>query len=175
MLISLSEIMNLPTGIQKRTAVYEPEQFVRLGVTYPILEKEEVVLEIENLGGRKVKIQAATRVVLAVPCDNCLEEQRVEIPISSEVEIDFNLSEEDRVSDLNETAYIDGYDLDVDRLVYEEILLGFPMKVLCQEDCKGICKVCGANLNQGECGCNRTEPDPRMSVIRDIFNNIKEV
>ena len=63
----------------------------------------------------------------------------------------------------------------VNSLVYEEILLGFPMKVLCQEDCKGICKVCGANLNQGECGCVRTEPDPRMSVIRDIFNNVKEV
>ncbi|MBP3570259.1 MAG: DUF177 domain-containing protein [Lachnospiraceae bacterium] len=175
MLISLSEIMNLPTGVQKRTAAYEPDTFVRLGVTYPILEKEEVKLSIENLGGRKVKIGVETTVVLAVPCDNCLAEQRVEIPISSEVEIDFNMSEEDRVNDLNETAYIDGYDLDVDRLVYEEILLGFPMKVLCQEDCKGICKVCGANLNQGECGCVRTEPDPRMSVIRDIFNNVKEV
>ncbi len=175
MLISLSEIMNLPAGVQKRTAVYEPSTFVRLGVTYPILEKEEVELEIENLGSRKVKIGTETKVVLSVPCDNCLAEQRVEIPVSSEVEIDFNLSAEDRVNDLNETAYIDGYDLDVDRLVYEEILLGFPMKVLCQEDCKGICKVCGANLNQGECGCVRTEPDPRMSVIRDIFNNVKEV
>jgi uncharacterized metal-binding protein YceD (DUF177 family) len=101
--------------------------------------------------------------------------ERFEVGEEVEVEVDFNLSAEDRVNDLNETAYIDGYDLDVDRLVYEEILLGFPMKVLCQEDCKGICKVCGANLNQGECGCVRTEPDPRMSVIRDIFNNVKEV
>ena len=175
MLISLSEIMNLPAGIQKRTSVYEADTFVRLGVTYPILEKEAVKLDIENLGGRKVKIGVETKVVLSVPCDNCLAEQRVEIPVSSEVEVDFNQSEEERIDDLNETAYIDGYDLDVDRLVYEEILLGFPMKVLCQEDCKGICKVWGANLNQGECGCVRTEPDPRMSVIRDIFNNVKEV
>ena len=121
MLISLSEIMNLPAGVQKRTASYEATDFVRCGVTYPILEKEDVQLSIENLGGRKVKIGTETKVVLAVPCDNCLAEQRVEIPISSEVEIDFNLSDEDRVNDLNETAYIDGYDLDVDRLVYEEI------------------------------------------------------
>lgn len=175
MLISLSEIMNLPMGVQKRIAVYEPDTFVRLGVVYPILEKEEVILTIENLGDRKVKIGAETKIILSVPCDNCLVEQRVEIPISTEVEADFNQSEEERVNDLNETAYIDGYDLDVNRLIYEEILLGFPMKVLCQEDCKGICKVCGANLNQGECGCVRTEPDPRMSVIRDIFNNVKEV
>ena len=97
------------------------------------------------------------------------------LPFFAETEADFNETEEERVEDLNEISYIDGYDLDVDRMVNEEILLGFPMKVLCQEDCKGICKVCGANLNQGECGCDRTEPDPRMSVIRDIFNNVKEV
>ena len=176
MLISLSEIMNLPVGdVQKRTAAYEADSFVRCGVTYPILEKDEVRMSITNQGGRKVKIETETKVVLSVPCDRCLAEQKVEIPVSSEVEVDFNLGEEDRVNDLNETGYIDGYDLDVDRMVYEEILLGFPMKVLCQEDCKGICKVCGANLNQGECGCVRTEPDPRMSVIRDIFNNVKEV
>ena len=114
-------------------------------------------------------------VVLAVPCDRCLKEVSVPVDISMSAEFDFSGSNEESVLDLNETNYIDGYELDVDKLVYEEILLGFPMKVLCQDDCKGICKVCGANLNQGECGCNRTEPDPRMSVIRDIFNNVKEV
>ena len=176
MLVSLSEIMNLPKDeVREVVASYEADTYVRCGVEYPILTKDDVKLSLTNLGGRKVKIEVETAVVLAVPCDRCLAEQRVEIPVSSEVEVDFNVSEEDRVNDLNETSYIDGYDLDVNRMVYEEILLGFPMKVLCQDDCKGICKVCGANLNQGECGCNRTEPDPRMSVIRDIFNNVKEV
>ena len=64
MLVSLSEIMNLPIGVQKRTSSYEPDTFVRLGVTYPILEKEAVELEIENLGGRKIKIGTKTKVVL---------------------------------------------------------------------------------------------------------------
>lgn len=176
MLVSLSEIMNLPADeVQEKNVSYDADSFERCGVAYPVLEKEDVTLNITNLGGRKVKIEVKTKVVLSIPCDRCLSEQRVEIPVSSEVEIDFNESSEERINDLNEIGYIDGYDLDVDRLVYEEILLGFPMKVLCKENCKGICKVCGANLNQGECGCNRAEPDPRMSVIRDIFNNVKEV
>ena len=175
MLVSLSEIMNLSAGVQKRTVSLEMVSFTRAGVTYPIAEKDDVALTLTNLGGRKVKIEMESRVVLTVPCDRCLQEVAVEIPISVETEVNFNENAEERIKDLNETSYIDGYDLDVDRMVYEEILLGFPMKVLCQEDCKGICKVCGANLNQGECGCDRTEPDPRMSVIRDIFNNVKEV
>ena len=158
-----------------RTVPLEMDSFTRAGVTYPITEADSVMLTFTSLGNKKVRISMESRVVLLVPCDRCLKEVAVEIPIFAENEVDFNETEEKRVEDLNEISYIDGYDLDVDRMVYEEILLGFPMKVLCQEDCKGICKVCGANLNQGECGCDRTEPDPRMSVIRDIFNNVKEV
>lgn len=95
--------------------------------------------------------------------------------ISVSKEIDFNLTEEERTEDLDETNYIIGYNLDVDTLVYNEILIGFPLKLLCDEGCKGICKNCGANLNEKTCDCDNTEYDPRMSVIRDIFNNFKEV
>lgn len=175
MIVSLSEIMNLSSEVQQRIIPLEAEEFTCFGVSYPIAEKDNVELLLTNLGNRKIKISMKCRVVLTVPCDRCLEPLPVEIPVSAEEEVDFQESEEERIKDLNEISYIDGYDLDVDLMVYEEILLGFPMKVLCQDDCKGICKVCGANLNQGECGCDRTEPDPRMSVIRDIFNNVKEV
>ena len=74
-----------------------------------------------------------------------------------------------------EKSYVEGYNLNVDELVYDEILLNLPMKVLCKPNCKGICNRCGMNLNYGECGCDRESLDPRMSVIRDIFNNFKEV
>ena len=45
----------------------------------------------------------------------------------------------------------------------------------CKEDCKGLCPVCGTNLNEKECGCDRTVADPRMAAIQDIFKNFKEV
>ena len=77
--------------------------------------------------------------------------------------------------ELDEKNYIDGYNLDVDKLIYNEILIGWPMKILCREDCKGICNMCGQNLNKGTCDCEDTSLDPRMSVIRDVFKNFKEV
>ena len=51
-----------------------------------------------------------------------------------------NESEEERVEDLDEQPYLSGYNLDVDQLVCDELILNLPMKVLCSEDCKGICK-----------------------------------
>ena len=79
------------------------------------------------------------------------------------------------IEDEEEKDYIDGYNLDVDKLVFGEILLLIPGKTLCKEDCKGLCLRCGANLNEGECGCDRESLDPRMSVFKDILNNFKEV
>ncbi|MEM7816404.1 MAG: DUF177 domain-containing protein [Candidatus Aenigmatarchaeota archaeon] len=45
--------------------------------------------------------------------------------------------------------------LDMDEKIREEILLDFPMKVLCREDCKGLCPKCGLNLNFYECNCRK--------------------
>ena len=71
--------------------------------------------------------------------------------------------------------YMLGFHLDLDRIIYDEVLVNWPMKVLCKEDCAGICKKCGKNLNHGTCDCEKTELDPRMAVIQDVFKNFKEV
>ena len=85
-----------------------------------------------------------------------------------------DLNEEKEEEEPEEQAYIDGYTLDVDALVRDELFVHMPMKVLCRSDCKGICNRCGANLNHGTCGCDVTELDPRMAVIRDIFRNANQ-
>ena len=82
---------------------------------------------------------------------------------------------EERVNDLDESSYLTGMNLDVDRLVYLEVLICWPLKVLCKEDCKGICSRCGKNLNEGPCGCKEEPKDPRMAAISDIFSKFKEV
>ena len=63
-----------------------------------------------------------------------------------ERKLDMKLTDEDRVNDLDESSYLTGMDLDVDQLVYHEVLMSWPLKVLCREDCKGICSQCGKNL-----------------------------
>ncbi len=175
MLISLSEIMNQKNEVRTMTVPIELENFRRDGAVYDFADKGSVSLKLENLGDKKVKIELKAEVSLRVPCDRCLKEVIVPISVDFSKEMDFKKTEEQRIKDLDDTSYFIGYDLDVDELIYEELLIGFPMKVLCKKDCKGICNICGTDLNQGECGCNRTELDPRMSVIRDIFKEFKEV
>ena len=60
--------------------------------------------------------------------------------------------------------------IDLAPLVRELSLLSMPTKVLCREDCLGLCQECGANLNEGECGCAANEIDPRLAALQQLMN-----
>ena len=61
--------------------------------------------------------------------------------------------------------------IDLAPLVRELSLLSLPTKVLCREDCLGLCQECGANLNDGDCGCAPDEIDPRLAALQQLLNN----
>jgi uncharacterized protein len=67
-----------------------------------------------------------------------------------------------------EVAYYDGISLDVDLMILEQIELAIPMKLVCREDCRGLCYRCGAELNEGTCLCTNEKRDSRLSVLLDF-------
>ena len=125
--------------------------------------------------GKELLITAETRLSVIIPCDRCLEDVKREFELNCVKHVDVGLSDAELTEELDESNFIDGYHLDVDKLLFHEILSSWPTKVLCREDCKGLCNVCGQNLNTGSCNCEDTGLDPRMSVVRDLFKNFKEV
>lgn len=175
MLISLSEIMNTKDKVEQILAPIEMEKFIYDGNSYEFARKNPVELTIRNLGNKKVIIEGSVKVSLIVFCSRCLKDLHYPMDISFSREIDFKLTEKDRAEELDEANYIIEYNLDVDILIKGEMIIGFPMMLLCSEECKGICMHCGTNLNESSCDCDKTVLDPRMSAIRDIFNNFKEV
>ncbi len=99
------------------------------------------------------------------PCDRCDEELIEDMHYSfSHVLLP---SLEDETDD--EIIEVPGCILDMDELAYSDILLGLPTKYLCSEDCKGICPVCGMNLNDGDCDCEIDNVDPRLAALRDLL------
>jgi uncharacterized protein len=72
-----------------------------------------------------------------------------------------------RNDDLDVSIY-DGEKIDLTDLVREQILLDLPTQILCQEDCKGLCQKCGANLNEVNCNCEENEIDPRWSALKNL-------
>ena len=174
MIIDISKVVkSINKEVSEEVSIELTSFESRLG-DFPILQKSPVVLTITNQENKTLFIRGFVDVTLSIPCGRCLEEVPTQICFDIDKKLDINesvlLDDE-----MEENDYLIGFELDVDKLVYAEILVNWPMKVLCKEDCEGICKVCGANLNKGDCGCQRTELDPRMAAIQDIFSKFKEV
>ena len=64
---------------------------------------------------------------------------------------------------------LDSSTLDLDALASEDVILSLPQRYLCREDCKGLCPMCGADLNLGACGCEKPK-DPRLEALSRLLN-----
>lgn len=60
---------------------------------------------------------------------------------------------------------IEGDHIDLEPLAREAIVLGLPLAPLCRPDCQGLCPVCGADRNAGDCGCDLGGGDPRWAAL----------
>ena len=165
MVMNLSEVLSEPHKTIEENVVSDMKQVVIGGSKFPIESISPVHIRVEYAGEKKLCITGNVELTVVIPCDRCLKDVPTELVLAFEknVNTDMESAEDDDYSD--EANYIDGYHLDIEQLLYNEILVGWPMKVLCSEDCKGICSVCGQNLNEGSCDCEDTSLDPRMSVL----------
>ena len=146
MLINLSDVLSdQHKTVEETVPLTMGEIRMKFG-KYPIVESEPVHVRVEHVRGKEMLIYADTRLVTVIPCDRCLEDVRYEFALDFAKHVDIGLSDAELTEELDESNFIDGYHLDVDKLLSNEILSGWPEKVLCKEDCKGLCPVCGQNL-----------------------------
>ena len=97
-------------------------------------------------------------------CDRCGEEFDKTMHLDLEAVIGENADEDDP-----DIFPIYGDEADLDEIISTLFILGMDSKVLCREDCKGLCPTCGTNLNHGPCEC-RKEKDPRFAVLEQLLD-----
>lgn len=175
MILNLSDVLGEQHKTITKEIPIEMNEFRHESFVYPVLSKEPLQLKVEHVKNRELLITGRSKMVFEIPCDRCLEPVKTEMVLDFSKNVDLDVPDAEQSEELDETNYIDGYELDAEQLLRNEVLIGWPTKILCSDDCKGICNVCGQNLNQGACDCEDTSLDPRMSVIRDVFKNFKEV
>jgi uncharacterized protein len=141
--------------------------------------------------GRKVLFQTRFMVPLEGQCKRCLKKVPVDEPIDltltfvpgEPVRADAGAAARDPGSGepvasfdpvtVDEEPY-SGKVIDLSGALREQILLAIPPSPVCEEACKGLCPQCGKDLNQGDCGCERTMIDPRWAALKDMKVQKKE-
>ncbi|MBV8069517.1 MAG: DUF177 domain-containing protein [Acidobacteriaceae bacterium] len=123
----------------------------------------------QSLG--EIRVSGDLKTTMQGTCDRCLEAAR--FPVSSHFDLVYLPSGgaasggEDEVDEAAvEVGYYEGSGLDLNDILREVVLLALPMQMVCSEECKGICPLCGQNRNQQECDCHLEAVDDRWSKLK---------
>jgi uncharacterized protein len=128
---------------------------------------------------KDIRLAGEVSTTLDTACARCLE------PVVQTVDRKFDLlyrplgvdagrAEISVTSAEAEISYYQGESLLLEDAVCEQVLLALPLKVICREDCKGLCPHCGKNLNMEQCHCSEPMEDPRWSALKDIRSKLED-
>ncbi len=159
--------LNLGDHIQiKMPLVIEPID--RLGTPLVIEDDASITVDLYRIDDGW-SLHAFGLVMVEVLCDRCLAPTKYAIPLDFHAEI-----LEDAVMDdpepgeqtplwLSKKGWVD-----ISARVREEMILKLPLKLICDEACRGLCAKCGQNLNEGSCDCEIDDTDPRLSPLAEL-------
>lgn len=130
--------------------------------TKPFVERISVRGEVANRAG-VVTLSVQVSFPLRVACDRCLEEFTRQYDYTFTHTLVRQLQDE-----WQDYILVEDGMLDLEELILSDILLELPTKLLCKEDCNGLCPHCGCNLNHQSCDCNKAYHDPRWDVLNTL-------
>lgn len=135
------------------------------GVSYPVSEAVIAEGTVRNTAGVLV-MKGTVRTRIHGVCDRCAGEFKRDVSFPIDAVLVTELSSEE---DEDENIFpLVGDSADLEEIVRTVFVLNLDSKLLCREDCKGICPRCGKNLNLGKCDC-RKEPDPRLAALAQLL------
>ena len=164
MLLGLSKIIDCPgASVPFSTSVDLSD--LCFGVSYPVSEPVKAEGMVRNTAGVLVMTGAITTCIHGT-CDRCASPFDREINLPINVVLVTEMANEE-----NEDEWVfplEGDSADLDDIVRTVFVLNLDSKLLCNEDCRGLCHRCGKNLNDGPCNCQK-ELDPRFAALKQLL------
>lgn len=164
MLLGLSKIIDCPgASVPFSTSVDLSD--LRYGICNPVSEPVLAQGVIRNTAGVLVMTGQISTTIHGI-CDRCATPFDREILFPIDVVLVTELADE-----ANEDEWVfplEGDSADLDDIVRTVFVLNLDSKLLCKEDCKGLCHRCGKNLNDGPCNCQK-ELDPRFAALKQLL------
>lgn len=116
--------------------------------------------------GDIIYLDAKVQGVIKLECSRCLER----FPYNIDLEIHEKLTNAPENKD-EEIIFIENDSVNICEIVENNIIVSLPIKRLCKEDCKGLCPICGTNLNVSTCNCHEDNIDPRLEKLKELFSD----
>ena len=164
MLLGLSKIMDTPGAVVPFSTSVDLSD-LQYGNSYPVTEPVTAEGQVRNTAGVLV-MTGSIQTTIHGTCDRCATEFDREVEFPLDVVLVTELANEE-----NEDEWVfplEGDSADLDDIVRTVFVLNLDSKLLCKEDCQGLCCRCGKNLNDGPCSCQK-ELDPRFAALKQLL------
>ena len=165
MRLGLSQIIDRPGESISYSAVVDLSD-LQYGTCFPVTEPVKASGTVRNTAGVLVMKGEITTCIHGI-CDRCAAEFDREMVIPIDAVLVTELANEE-----NEDEWVftlEGDSADLDDIVRTIFVLNMDSKLLCSDDCKGLCCGCGKNLNFETCSCEK-EIDPRLAALKQLLN-----
>ena len=165
MRLGLSQIIDRPGESISYSAVVDLSD-LQYGTCNPVTEPVKAEGTVRNTAGVLVMKGMITTCINGI-CDRCAAELDRELEIPIDAVLVTELANEE-----NEDEWVftlEGDSADLEDIVRTVFVLNMDSKLLCSDDCKGLCCRCGKNLNDGPCSCEK-EIDPRLAALKQLLN-----
>ena len=164
MLLSLNKIIETPGATVPFSTSVDLSDLC-YGISYPVTEPVRAEGQVRNTAGVLV-MTGSIETTIHGTCDRCASDFDREVHFPIDVVLVTELSNEE-----NEDEWVfplEGDSADLDDIVWTVFVLNLDSKLLCKEDCRGLCHRCGKNLNDGPCNCQK-ELDPRFAALKQLL------
>lgn len=118
--------------------------------------------------GDAIAVSGQIRANITVACGNCLES--FILPLSTDISEAYYNQSQEGVEAGEEWIPYSGDFIDITPEVVRNILLELPMRLVCKEECRGLCPGCGENLNSSRCTCSKENIDPRLAKLKSLLD-----
>ncbi len=147
--------------------VITPDPLKRGGDEIVFCEPVSISGKLYRLEEEVVFFSGTVSAKISTFCGRCLA------PVEEKVGYDFDevVYAGGREEDYDLIIEPTGEGFDMEDFILNVFHLKLPMTFLCDEECKGLCPVCGTNLNTSECSCNEAQIDERFAVLKDLFKD----
>ncbi len=170
MFISLQQLEQRPVRFKVEIPPEEIEYDSKTTQASPLQAEGSAQLLSHSVG--EIRVQGKLQVTMTATCDRCVE--ATTFPIESPFDLVYMPAGESAGGEKEvdqagiEVGFYEGNGLALNDVLREVVLLALPMRLVCDEACKGVCPVCGQNRNQGECGCRQPALDDRWSGLKSF-------
>lgn len=160
--VNLTELPLRVGDHYERVHPFEPAPIVLGGRRHDVLPADGVTVKVDRVAGGFL-VSVALKAAVYGPCVRCLREAIIEVEVE-EQEFAPTAGRDESPNDLS--PFIEHLVVDVAGMAREAVVLGLPNRILCSDECRGLCAYCGQDLNTASCGCGSAKADERWAVLR---------